>query len=255
MIPYRALPKDGIAWVTGASSGIGRSVALELARRGFKVVATARRLDTLETLAIEARGLAGKIAALAGDVTDRSDMAALVARIESEVGPINLVFLNAGAFVPDENGVFGGEGTRQTYDINLMGTINCLEPVIPLMKARGHGQIAVNASVAGFGGLPLAAAYSSAKAALINLAESLKFELDRSGVTIQVVNPGFVQTPMTAHNKFPMPFLMALDEATLRICDGFARSGFEITFPRRLSWAVKFLNILPYPLYFWLMRR
>ena len=118
------------------------------------------------------------------------------------------------------------------------------------MRARGRGQVAVNASVAGYGGLPTSAAYGATKAALINMAASLKFGLDREGITMQVVCPGFVGTPLTAKNEFPMPFLIPADDAARRICDGFERAGFEIAFPRRMAWMLKAINLLPYALYF-----
>jgi short-subunit dehydrogenase len=118
------------------------------------------------------------------------------------------------------------------------------------MGNRGKGQIAINASVAGYVGLPNAPAYGASKAALINMAESLKFALDRLGITLQVVNPGFVRTPLTDRNPFPMPFLMELDDAVRRTCDGFERGGFEIVFPRRLALLLKLARLMPYRLYF-----
>ena len=250
---WRATPADGPAWVTGASSGIGRGVALELARRGWRVAATARRAGELEALAREAQGLKGSIAAYPGDVTDAAAMEAVCAEIGQAHGPVALAFLNVGTYVPDRPGAFGGAGFRQTIEVNVFGTLHCLSPLLARMRARGKGQIAVNASVAGYGGLPRAAAYGASKAALINMAESLKIELANDGVTLQVVNPGFVRTPLTDENTFPMPFLVELDDAARRICDGFERGGFEITFPRRLSWILKALNLLPYPAYFWLV--
>jgi short-subunit dehydrogenase len=119
------------------------------------------------------------------------------------------------------------------------------------MLARRKGQIAINGSLVGYGGLPRAAAYGATKAALIGYAESMYWALKRLGLTIQVVNPGFVKTPLTDKNSFPMPFLVSLEEASRRICDGFERAGFEIAFPKRLAFPLKILNLLPYPAYFW----
>jgi len=251
---FRAAPGDGIAWVTGASSGIGRAVSLELARRGFTVVVTARRLPELEAVAAEAAG--GRIVAMAGDVTDREAMAALVGRIETEVGPLALAFLNAGTFFPMKRGApFDADLVARTFTINVVGTCNALAPVLARMTERGRGQVAINASVAGYGGLPTSAAYGATKAALINMSEALKFNLDLAGVTLQVVNPGFVGTPLTDKNDFPMPFLIPAEDAARRICDGFRTAGFEITFPRRLAWILKAINLLPYWLYFPLVAR
>jgi NAD(P)-dependent dehydrogenase (short-subunit alcohol dehydrogenase family) len=252
---YRAQANDGVAWVTGASSGIGKGTALELARRGYIVVATARRATALEAVTQSAQGMGGRIVPLAGDVTDRGAMAATIDRIEKAIGPVVLAFLNAGTYMPDQAGEFGGDGCRQTFDINVMGTMNCLGPVLTAMLARRKGQIAINGSVAGYGGLPRAAAYGASKAALICYAESMYFSLKPLGITIQMVNPGFVKTPLTDKNTFPMPFLVGLEEAARHICDGFERAGFEITFPKRLSFLLKTLNLLPYPAYFWALAK
>lgn len=250
---YRATPADGCAWVTGASAGIGRGVALELARRGYEVYATARRGEELLSLAGEAQGLKGRVIAAPGDVTDREAMARLVAEIESKQ-PIALAFLNAGGNFPDPRGDFGGEGFARTFALNVQGVANGLNPTFNAMRARKRGQIAITGSIAGYGGLPNAGAYAPSKAAVISLAVGMKFAGDPSNVTVQIVNPGYVKTPLTADNAFPMPFLMECDEACRRICDGFERGGFEIRFPRRLAWIVRAIGLLPYTLYFGLFR-
>lgn len=246
---------EGVAWVTGASSGIGAAVALELARRGWTVAATARRLDRLEALALETAGLPGRIVAHAGDVTDAAAMAAIVDLIESVHGPIALAFLNAGLAPRNGSGLIDVAAFEQAFAVNLMGIVCGAAAVAERMAARGAGQIAVNASLAGSRGLPGAAAYGASKAAAIHLCEALKFDCDRLGIRLQLVNPGFVDTPLTQANRFPMPFLLPLEEAASRIVDGFARDGFEITFPRRLAWLVKAMRLLPYPVYFWAVRR
>ena len=228
---------------------------MELARRGYTVIATARRLLDLETLVAEATGLSGRIIPAIGDVTDAVGIAALVEKIEQEHGEIVLCFLNAGIYFPLRAAPFDADGFRKTFDVNVYGVINCLSAILPKMTARKRGQIAFNASVAGYGGLPRAGAYSGSKAALIAMAESLKFDTDQLGITMQVVNPGFVETPLTALNDHPMPFLMKLDEASRRICDGFERGGFEITFPRRFAFILKALNMLPFSLYFGLIAK
>ena len=251
---YRASPRDGVAWVTGASSGIGRGVALELARRGYIVAASARRADELRALALEAAGLAGRIEPAPVDVTDRRAMAACVAEIEAR-RPIALAFLNAGGSFDDPLGDFGGDGFHKTFELNVFGVVNGLNPLMNAMKKRGRGQIAINGSIAGYGGLPGAGAYGPSKAAIISLAAGAKFSADRAGVTIQIVNPGFVRTPLTAANTHPMSGIIDCDDASRRICNGFERGGFEIAFPRRLAWLLKTLNLLPYGVYFALLSR
>jgi NAD(P)-dependent dehydrogenase (short-subunit alcohol dehydrogenase family) len=249
----RMTPSDGVAWITGASSGIGRDVALELARRGWTVAASARRLPALEALTAAAAGLAGRIVAYAVDVTDRDGMANTVNAIETVHGPIALCLLNAGVAPYTRAGALDVEAFRQVVEINIMGVVHGLAPVLERMGQRGRGQVAVTASVAGYGGLPKAAAYGSSKAAMIHMCEALKFDCDQLGITMQVVNPGFVDTPLTKKNDFPMPFMISQDVAARRVVDGFERSGFEITFPRRLAWLMKAINLLPYPAYFWLV--
>jgi NAD(P)-dependent dehydrogenase (short-subunit alcohol dehydrogenase family) len=246
---YRAGPQDGIAFVTGASSGIGRATAVELVSRGYRVAATARRADQLAALASEHPD---KIFAFPADVTETETMAAAIADIEAAQGPIALAFLNAGvSFLPAERRGFDAEVVWQTQAINIGGTVNCLAPLLARMSARKRGQIAINASLAGYGGLPGSPAYGASKAALINMAESLALGYAPAGLAVQVVCHGFVRTPMTGQEKaFGMPFLIEADEAARRICNGFERAGFEISFPWQLAAGLKLLRLLPYGLRF-----
>ena len=245
----RVRPEHGVAWVTGASAGIGRALAVQLAGRGFRVAVTARRADALQALAAEARG----IFAYPGDVTDAARMAEVVAAIEREQGPIALAVLNAGVYDVAERDGFERARVWRTIEANLGGVVACLDPLLPPMLARGRGQIALVASLAGYGGIPGSLAYGSAKAAMITMAEALA--LTYTSLTIQVVNPGFVATAMTAANDYPMPFMMSAEAAAARIAAGLARGGFEIAFPRRLVWPMKLAGLLPYPLWLRLMAR
>jgi NAD(P)-dependent dehydrogenase (short-subunit alcohol dehydrogenase family) len=242
-----------VYWITGASSGIGRDLALTLARQGHQVAVTARRQADLEALAAEAP--VGRVLPFAGDVMDAAAMADIVARIEAGAGPIDVAVLNAGIYLPVRAETFEVGLVRKTFDVNVMGVVHGLVPLMERMIARRSGRIAINASVAGYGGLPNSAAYGATKAALINMAASLKFDLDRYGVTIQVINPGFVDTPATAKNPFPMPFLIKPEVATARIVAGLDSDRFEITFPRRFALILKTINALPYRWYFGLVRR
>jgi len=245
----------GCVWITGASSGLGRALATALARQGRIVVASARSKETLDAVAAECREGRGRIVAMPLDVTDRSAAAAAAESIEREVGMIDLAVLNAGTHKPDSAGDFDAGAVREILDLNLMGVVHGLEALLPRMMGRGRGQIAIVASLAGCCGLPYAAAYGASKAGLINLAESLRPELQRAGVKLQIVNPGFVRTPLTDRNDFPMPFLMELDDAVAAFLRGLASERFEIFFPRRLAYVLKLLRLLPYPLYFALTRR
>jgi NADP-dependent 3-hydroxy acid dehydrogenase YdfG len=245
-----SVPGDGVVWITGASSGIGRAVALAHAERGWTVAATARRGEELVALARAAGRGPGRIIAHPGDVTDTAGMAEIAASIATAHGPIARLLVNAGAYHPIRARDFNPDIYRKSFELNVMGVVNCLAAVMPAMIARSSGQIAITASVAGYGGLPMASAYGATKAALINMASGLKFDLDKAGVLIQVVCPGFVKTAATDANPFPMPFLMPVEAAAERIMAGLSTSRFEITFPRRFALILKALNILPYGAYF-----
>ena len=248
---YRARPEDGLVWITGASSGIGRAVALEMVRRGFRVVASARRREALEELAAEAP--VGRIIPAPCDVTDAQAVLKTIEEIESAHGPIALAFLNAGTYKPVSIEPFVLADWQNMFDVNIDGVLTGLNAVLPRFLARGKGQLALNASVAGFGPLPRAAVYGATKAALIHMAGSLHFDCEPKNIRVQVICPGFVETPLTAKNDHPMPFIIPVDAAARFICDGFAEGGFEVTFPRRMKYLLKAINLLPWPLYFWLV--
>ncbi|MGV1833209.1 SDR family NAD(P)-dependent oxidoreductase [Rhizobium rhizogenes] len=255
MSPFIARPEHGVAWITGASSGIGRALALRLAGEGYKVAVTARRHDKLLELQAEASKLSGSIVVLDGDVTSAEDMEHTVAAIEYQHGPLALVVLNAGIYLPARAEDLNHEVFDHSFAVNLHGVVNCLVPAVRHMRARGHGQIAIVSSAAGYGGLPGGAAYGATKAALINMAESLNFDLDRVGIRIQLVTPGFVETPLTAKNKFPMPGLMSMNDAATAIAAGLKSPSFEITFPKSFTYKMKLMRFLPYSLYFRVVRR
>ncbi|TVR96748.1 MAG: SDR family NAD(P)-dependent oxidoreductase [Rhodospirillales bacterium] len=244
-----------VVWLTGAGKGLGRAVALELARRGDRVAASARTEADLVTLATDANELDGQIRPFPLDVTDEEANAATVAAIEQQMGPINLAILNAGTHAPISADAFTATTFRTLVEVNLMGTVHGIAALLPRFIGRRSGHIAVVASVAGYRGLPTSAAYGATKAALINMCEALKPELDRAGVRIALVNPGFVRTPLTDRNPFPMPFLMEADDAARRLVVGLDSGRFEITFPRRFTWGLKLLRCLPYALYFPLVGR
>ncbi|WP_417413248.1 SDR family NAD(P)-dependent oxidoreductase [Hoeflea sp.] len=250
---FTATPADGSAWVTGASSGIGKALALDLVGEGYTVYVTARSEEALNELAKQSDRLKGRIIAAPGDVTDPQAMAEIVRKIDAGGNGLALSVFNAGVYIPVHGETLTVEDFDKTFAVNLSGVINGLVPAIDQMKARGRGQIAIVSSVTGYGGMPTSAAYGATKAALINMAECLKFDLDKFGVRIQVINPGFVDTPATADNAFEMPALLQPEDAARRIAQGLKSGAFEITFPRRFTYVLKALQFLPYPAYFWLM--
>ena len=250
MAPSPVTPADGVAWITGASSGIGRAVAQALARAGWTVVASARRAEALDALAAETDHGPGRIVAAPCDVTDKAQVGQVVADTLRDHGPVALAILNAGTFRPESLSKFDSSDFGAVIDLNVMGTIYCLEALLPDWIARRRGQLAIVSSVAGYRGLPTSLSYGASKAALINLCEALRFDFQRYGLTIQLINPGFVKTPLTDKNTFPMPFLVDVDVAARRIVRGLRGRGFEIAFPWPLVFALKRLRTLPYWLYF-----
>ena len=233
------------AWVTGASTGIGRELALKLAAGGTQVAVSARSAEKLAELA---RSHAN-IFAFPLDVTARDDVAAAHRRIVESIGPIDLAILNAGVWHPMNAAKYDAERATQSMNVNYIGIANALESLIPAMIAAGKGQLALVASVAGYRGLPKASAYAPSKAAVISLAEVLRLELQPHGIVVSLVNPGFVETSMTAVNEFPMPYIIKAEDAANRILKGLARGSFEIAFPWPLVTMLKLLRLMPNGLY------
>lgn len=241
-----------LAWVTGAGSGIGRALAKRLAEAGWRVAVSARTPADLDSLAATAPGV---IYAFPLDVTDNGAVAATVERIARDLGQIDLVVLAAGTYDPIMAASFDREAFARTIDINVMGTVNCLSAVMPAMIGRRDGHIAIMASVAGFVGLPGASSYGASKAALNIMAEALEPDLERHNVRLSIINPGFVDTPLTRKNDFPMPFQISTDAAVDAIVKGLERPRFEIVFPWQMAVAMKLLALLPHRLRLSITRR
>jgi len=241
-----------LVWITGASTGIGRATALAYAARGWTVAASARDAAGLASLSADG---AGRIHAFPLDVTDEAATIAAHAAITAALGPIDLVIFSAGTHLPVAIESFQTGIFRKLVEVNLMGVVHGLAAVLPAMIERRAGHIAIVSSVAGYFGLPTAAAYGATKSALITLAQSLKFDCDRHGIDVSVINPGFVKTPLTDKNPFPMPFLMTAEAAAERIVEGLAAKRFEIAFPRRFAFLLKVIRLLPYGLFFPLVGR
>lgn len=233
------------AWITGASTGIGRELALKLARDGVRVAASARSEERLEELARSQQG----IIAVPVDVADRAAVAAAYRHVLATLGSVDLAVLNAGVWHPMSASDYDAGRVAQSMTVNYLGIAHALEPLIPGMITAGKGQLALVASVAGYRGLPKAAAYAPSKAAVISLAEVLRLELSRHDITVSLVNPGFVETPMTAVNAFPMPYMIKADDAAVRILKGLSRGSFEIAFPWQLVALLKLLRLMPNSLY------
>jgi short-subunit dehydrogenase len=244
-----------IIWITGASSGLGEELARQYAHAGHQVCVSARSEEPLNALAKASSQYTGRIHPFRLDVTDMQQVSSCFARISETIGMPDLCVLNAGTHTENPVRSFDRETYQRLMNINYMGVVNCMQEIVPAFLQRSGGEIAVVSSVAGYRGLPNASAYGASKAALINLCESLQPELAAVNVSLRLINPGFVRTPLTDRNEFPMPFLMEVDDAAARIVKGLAGSGFEITFPRRFTWLLKIMSILPYGLYLRLTRK
>ena len=242
---------DGITWIVGGSTGIGHALALQLASEGERLVVSARSADKLSSLTEASEN----ISAYALDVTDEGAVKQAVEDIENQFGPVTHLIYAAAYWEPGKVSAISLAAFRPAYEVNLFGCVAVLEAVLPKMRARQSGHVALISSVAGYRGLPRAEAYGSSKSAMTYLAESMRLGLKAEGIKVQVITPGFVETPLTSKNDFPMPFLMKSDEAARRISKGLKRNGFEITFPKRFTWFLKALSLLPAPLYFALVGR
>jgi len=247
-----------VIWITGASSGIGRATALEAARRGYRVALTARRKELLEQLRKEMVGLGAHypdIVVVAGDVTDSEAIGRLHAEILSTFGAVDILLANAGSHAPTSGGDLDVAQYRSLFELNVFGALNCISAVLPEMRRRRSGHIAGVSSVAGYRALPTAAAYGATKAAFTYILESLRFDLEREGIAVTVVSPGFVRTPLTDRNDFSMPCIVEPEVAANEIMDGLERKAFEIHFPKRFTLALKLLGFLPARIYHSLLER
>lgn len=239
-----------IVWITGASSGLGKSLAEVMAQKGWQVAASARNEAELQALEDWSDSKKGQIHSYPCDITDAGSVETALANIRRDLGPIEMAVLNAGTHMPIKAVEFNAASFRKLIDVNLMGAVTCIDALLQDMVARQTGHIAVVASVAGYRGLATASAYGMTKAGLINMCEAMKPELDLENVKMQVICPGFVRTPLTDKNDFPMPFLMEPDAAAKAFYKGLMSRKFEIIFPWQMGLLMKTLRLLPNWLFF-----
>ena len=235
-------------WLIGASAGIGAALARSLAARGARLAMSARRREPLAAL-----GIAGALV-LPCDATDAASLSSAHEQLRAAWGGCDLVVYLAGDYRPMDAADFDLADAERLVEVNFLGAMRLAGAVLPALLREGGG-IAFVASVAGYRGLPRALAYGPGKAALIHFAECLHLELAPRGVGVWLVNPGFVATRLTARNDFAMPALLTPEQAAGAMIAGFASGRFEVHFPRRFSWWLKFAAALPYRVYFPLVRR
>jgi short-subunit dehydrogenase len=238
------------AWIIGASSGLGLELAKLLDGNVAHVAISARSQDKLKAVEQSSKSLV----AYPLDVTDAKAVLGVAKAIENGAGPIDLAVLSAGVWHQMKSDGMDLKKLRSAVDVNYIGVMNAVDALLPGMLARGRGHIVIVASVAGYRGLPESIAYGPTKAALINAAETLKSELEPHGIKVSVVNPGFIDTPMTGSNTFPMPGIIPADVAARKLLSGLEKARFEIIFPRGFVYALKALRLAPNALFFWIVR-
>lgn len=240
-------------WLIGASSGIGEACAKALIGAGAKVALSSRRVERLNQIAQIAA--TDQTLVIPVDVTQETQLQQAYQTILNAWNGIDLMLFVSGIYTPLRADDFNIRVAEQTIDANLLGPMRAVALVLPEMLKTHSGHIAIVGSVAGYSGLPKALAYGPSKAAIINFCENLYYDLLPSGVSIHMISPGFVATEATAQNDFEMPALITAEEAATEILSGIQNGEFDIHFPKRFSRFLKFLRILPYPLYFWIVRR
>lgn len=240
-------------WIIGASSGIGEACAKALLRAGAKIAISSRRAERLNQIA--SLGKAEQALVLPLDVTNQTQLENGYQSILNVWGGIDLLLFVSGIYIPLRADDFDIKAAEQTIDANLLGPMRAVGLVLPEMLKTHAGHIAIVGSVAGYSGLPKALAYGPSKAAIINFCEILYYDLLPQGVSVHMISPGFVATEATAQNDFEMPALISAEEAAAEILSGIQAGEFDIHFPKRFSRFLKLLRILPYPIYFWIVRR
>ena len=230
--------------ITGASSGIGKALALVHAGPGVQLGLTGRNQDRLDEVAAEAVALGASVSTASIDVTDRDGIAAWIEEFDTAHG-LDLIYANAGIsrHVNDLSEI--DQLTREVFDTNITGLINSIHPAMEIMLKRGRGQIAIMASLAGLITLKHAPAYCASKACVRSYGESLRMTLKGTGVQVSTICPGFVKSPLTDKNKFPMPFMMDSEKAANIIKRGLERNKARIAFPWRLLAIVRSAGSLP----------
>lgn len=245
-----------LAWITGASGAICGEIARRLATAGVSVAATARPGDKLDALA----ALSDAIRPYPADVLKPDELKSTVAKLQGALGPIDLALLGAGMYVPFDVRNIDLDGFHRSMALNVDGVINAVAAVLPSMLARKSGHIAMMGSLFGYAGWPGNGSYGASKAAVINLAESLKLELEGTGVAVTIINPGFVDTPLNAsYDAKKKLYVMSKERCARKILEKLGRKPYEIAFPPQVEGFLKTVRSLPraasFPLVRWFTKK
>ena len=241
-----------VIWITGASTGIGKALAIKFAEKGWIVAASARRENLLKDL----NQINKNIYPFPLDVTNTEQCKIVSKNILEQLKNIEISVFCTGIHDPDSEKKLSSEKIREIMETNFFGTLNCIMAVNTYFREKKSGHISIVSSVAGYRGLPAASGYCASKSALTSLAESLYFDFKRHNVRVSLVSPGFIKTPMTDKNKFPMPMIKSPEFAAEKIFIGLTKkNSFEIHFPMAFTMMMKLLKIMPNWLYFLLVKK
>ena len=241
-----------IIWITGASSGIGKALAIKFAENGWIVAASARR----ENLLNELNQINPNIYPFPLDVTKIENCKSVSKKIVNQFNNIDICVFGTGMHDPKSEKRFNLDKIREIMEVNYFGTMNSINSIYEYFSEKKNGQISIISSVAGYRGLPAAGAYCASKAALTSFAESLNFDMQMKNVRVSLISPGFIKTPMTDQNDFPMPMIKSPEFAANEIFKGLtSKKSFEIHFPKAFTYFLKFLQILPSSIYFKLVAK
>jgi len=241
-----------IIWITGASSGIGKALAIKFAENGWIVAASARR----ENLLNELKQINQNIYPFPLDVTEIENCKTVAKKILEQFENIDICVFGTGMHDPKSEKTFNLKKIREIMEVNYFGTMNSINSIYEYFSEKKSGQISIISSVAGYRGLPAAGAYCASKAALTSFAESLNFDMLKKNVRVSLISPGFIKTPMTDQNDFPMPMIKSPEFAANEIYKGLTiKKTFEIHFPKAFTYFLKFLQILPSSIYFKLVAK
>ena len=241
---------DKVIWITGASTGIGKSLAIKFSKNGWKVAISARRAEILDDISKQNEN----IFPFPLDVTNKEECKKVFLEIKNKLQNIDICVFSTGTWDPKKEKEIDVDQIENVMKVNFFGTLNTIKSVEKYFKESGKGHISIVSSIAGYRGLPNSSGYGPSKAALTNFAESIYFDFKKHNVKVSVVSPGFIKTPLTDKNEFPMPFLRSPEFAADKVYRGLVDTNtFEIDFPKQLTFILKFLRILPYKIYLFLV--
>jgi short-subunit dehydrogenase len=241
--------------ITGASSGIGRGLAVELARRGAAVGLVARRADVIDEAVREIEAAGGKALALPADVQSEASIRAAADKLRADFGPIDVLIANAGIGPSRDAAKFNAAEVADVMNVNVVGASNSVAAVIPEMLVRGSGHLVVISSLSAYRGLPKSAAYCASKAAVSAFFESLRLDLQPRGIAVTIIHPGFIKTALTAGRAAKLPFLLELDDAVGKMARAIEKRRKRYSFPWQLATIVRAGMVMPIWMYDWISRK